>query len=79
MRAVHALARGDVAEALARNPLAVLAIPLLAAIWLLWLRRRVAGRERTRVAPPWALHLLLAAVLGFWLLRNLPAFTWLAP
>jgi hypothetical protein len=79
LRTVHALAHGDVAAAFGLNPLTVLALPLLAATWLLWTRRRLAGRERTRVAPAWTLHLLLVAMLLFWFLRNLPAFTWLAP
>jgi hypothetical protein len=57
----------------------VLAVPLVAALWLLWARRRVAGRGRTWAAPAWTINALLAVVLLFWLLRNLGPFSWLAP
>jgi hypothetical protein len=79
LRAVHALAHGDLGEALARNPLLVLAVPLVAGIWVAWARRSVTGRPRAWLAPPWLLWSLLALVLAFWVLRNLPGATLLAP
>lgn len=79
LRAVHALAHGDVGTALDRNPLAVLAVPLVAALWLLWARRRLLGRERTWAAPASWINALLVAVIVFWVLRNLGPFDWLAP
>jgi hypothetical protein len=79
LRAVHALAHGDVGTAIDRNPLAVLAVPLVVALWLLWARRRVLGRPRTWAAPAWVINALLVAVVAFWVLRNLGPFAWLAP
>jgi hypothetical protein len=78
LRAVHDLATGQVGAAFHRNPLAVLAVPFVAAAWLSWARRRRTGRGR-RVAPAWLIWTLLAAVILFWLLRNLPGFGWLGP
>lgn len=79
LRAVHALAHGDVPEALSRNPLTVLSVPLLVALWVLWTRRRLTGRRRSWAAPGWAIWGLLAVVIAFWILRNLPGFAFLAP
>jgi hypothetical protein len=79
LRAVHALAHGDLGEALARNPLAVALLPLAVVLWGLWVRRRLTGRPRTWAAPGWAIWALLAVVLVFWVLRNLSGFGWLAP
>jgi hypothetical protein len=79
LRAVHAMAHGDLGEALARNPLTVAAVPLVLLIWLAWARRAVTGRPRSWAAPGWAIWALGAAVVVFWVLRNLPGFEWLAP
>ena len=79
LRALHALAHGDVGTALARNPLMVASLPLLAFVWLAWVRRAVTGRSREWAAPPSAVWTLLAVVIAFAVLRNLPGFTWLAP
>jgi hypothetical protein len=80
LRAVHALAGGDVPTALQRNPFTVLAVPFLVWAWLRW-----AGSSwgwlppRRSAAPAWAVWTLLVAVLGFWVLRNVPGLTWLSP
>lgn len=80
LRALHGLANLDLAAAWGMNPLAVLAVPLLAALWFGWARRRWTGRPRTWLAPPWVLHGLLAVILLWWVLRNVPALApWLAP
>lgn len=78
LRAVHALARGDVGTALARNPLTLACAVALVALWAAWLRRRLTGAPR-RVAPAWVVYAFLGVVLAFWLLRNLPGFAFLAP
>jgi len=44
-----------------------------------WLRRRGWDRPRTWLAPPWVIWALLVVVLAYWVLRNVPAFSWLAP
>jgi hypothetical protein len=79
LRAVHALAHGDVGEALARNPLTVACVPLLVTLFALWTRRRLTGRPRTWAAPAAWINALFVVVIAFWVLRNLAPFAWLAP
>jgi len=79
LRALHDLAHGDVAGALARNPLMVLAAGGLLVAFVLWARRLWRGLPRTRVAPAALLYGLLALVVAFWVLRNVPGWTWLSP
>jgi hypothetical protein len=79
LRAVHALAHGDLATAADRNLLAVLAVPLLAAGWARWLARTRRGEARTTAAPAWLLWSLAVVVIAYWVLRNIPAGHWLAP
>jgi hypothetical protein len=79
LRAVHALGHGDLMMALARNPLTVVVVGYLAVTWVLWFRRSARGRPLRRLAPPWVLYGVLAAILAFWVLRNVPGWTWLSP
>lgn len=80
LRTLHDVANLDLVGAWGMNPLTLLALPLLVGLWVAWTRRRVTGRPRTWLAPPWAMHLLLGVVLVFWVLRNVPALApWLAP
>jgi hypothetical protein len=79
LRAVHALAHGDLMRALARNPFAVVALGYAVVSWVLWLDRTARGRPRRWLAPPGVLYGALAAILIFWVLRNLPGWTWLSP
>lgn len=79
LRAVHAMAHGDLAAAAGFNLLAVLAVVPLAVIWLQWVRRRWRGGARTTVAPAYALWGMLLVVGVFTVLRNLPAGQSLAP
>lgn len=79
LRAIHALTHGDVVEALSRNPLAVVFVPYLIWTWASWLYRTATGRQRGDLAPPWTIWTLLVIVIAFWVLRNLPGFSWLAP
>lgn len=79
-RALHALLHGDVAQALAMNPLLVCLLPVLAAMALNaagWSPRGSEALWRALSKPkPW-----LWLLLGYALLRNLPwpPFAWLAP
>ncbi|WP_246149934.1 DUF2752 domain-containing protein [Arenimonas fontis] len=79
-RALHALAHGDPARALAMNPLLVLSLPAIALMLA-----RVAGwlpaswqplTWRLSDARPWAVVIIAYAIT-----RNLPwaPFSWLAP
>jgi hypothetical protein len=79
LRAVHALGHGDLMTALARNPFAVVAVGYLLFTWVLWFQRSVTGRPPGRSAPAWMLYGVLGAILAFWVLRNLPGWTWLSP
>lgn len=76
LRATHQLLHGHIGEALRFNALVVLAVPVLLTLGLRWLWVRVRGR---RVPPkPLAtfwIWLLLAVMLGFGLVRNLPFLT----
>lgn len=82
LRAVHQLTRGHLLTAFGLNPLLVLSLPFLAVYALGLMRIAVTGRARERrfVAPGliWA---LLALILGYWVLRNIPVypFSLLAP
>ena len=80
LRAVHDLLHGDLMGAVARNPMAVLALPYLLLAWLAWILR-IAGRPtpRSTSLPTWVLWVLLAAVVTFGVLRNVPGWTWLSP
>jgi hypothetical protein len=79
LRAVHALAHGDLVTAMARNPLAVVAAGYFVVTWVLWFDRTLTGRPRRWLAPPWVLYGVLGAILTFWVLRNVPGWTWLSP
>ena len=79
LRALHALAHGDLASALGSNVLTVLAVLPLIVVWLRWARRSWAGTARRSVTPAFAIWVLLAVVCVFAVLRNLPAGAWLAP
>ena len=63
-RAIHSLLRGDLAGALSKNPLMVVAIPFVVLLYA----RPAWGRGR---AVPW---IALAILLGYGILRNVNAF-----
>ncbi|MGY0504877.1 DUF2752 domain-containing protein [Luteimonas sp. e5] len=79
-RALHALAHGDVARALAYNPLVpvLLVLMLGGLLWLAGWRPGWMHRIATQLGRPWP---WLVLIPGFWLARNLPwpPFAWLAP
>jgi hypothetical protein len=79
LRAIHALAHGDLLEAVHRNPFTVALVPLAAWVWVAWVRRVVTGRPMAEPVPPWVGWTLLTTMLAFWVMRNLPGFAWLAP
>lgn len=80
LRAVHALAGGDVATAFERNPLMVLVVPFLLWSFVRWTGATLGWlRPRTTVAPAWALWGLAAVVVGYGILRNVPGLTLLSP
>jgi hypothetical protein len=80
LRTVHALAHGDLATAWDRNPLAVLLVPFVLVAWGAWglriLGRRAWHPSRIRAGWIWG---LLVVVLVYWVVRNVPGWTWLSP
>lgn len=80
LRMVHAAVHGHLGEAFGRNPLTFAFVPLLGYLWARWavcsLRGRPMGSVLFRPVAAWA---LVAVVLAFWLLRNLPIGHALAP
>jgi hypothetical protein len=80
LRMIHALAHGHVGEAVGRNVFAFAMLPLLAYSWVRWTLARARGRPaRTKAADPRLIWALFAAIMAFWLLRNLPIGHLLAP
>lgn len=80
LRAVHALTRGDLVGALHDNAFGVAFCAVLLGGWLLWISREVRGLPRPRPrSGRWGTVALLAGVLAFTVLRNLPAGAFLAP
>lgn len=79
LRAVHAMAHGDVGLALSLNVLTVAAVVTLGVVWLRWVVRLWAGRQRTWSAPAPVLWALVIGVTLFTLVRNTGAGSVLAP
>jgi hypothetical protein len=81
-RCGHALLNGDLLQALAWNPIAVVVLPL-GTLWLFWAAWRVVRRRPLPSAnpPTWSIRWITVGLLVFWLLRNLPfyPFELLAP
>jgi hypothetical protein len=81
-RCGHALLNGDLGQALAWNPLAVLVLPL-GTLWLYWAAWRILQRRplpAVRVKT-WLMRTCVIGIVVFWVLRNLPfyPFDLLAP
>lgn len=78
-RGVYALTQGDVVRALDHNLLLVVLLPVLLWSFLNWSAARFG---RTLPSPnityrPWMAWAAAALVLGFQIVRNIPAFSWL--
>ena len=77
---MHSLLTGDLTDAFAQNPLTVLFLPFLGYATGWWLVRPWAGGQLPRPdLPPRAATATLVLILAFWILRNLTAFSFLAP
>jgi rubredoxin len=80
LRMFHALAHGHLGEAIGHNAFAVAMLPVLAFFWIRWTLARAQGRPtRTKAGDPRLIWALFAAVMVFWILRNLPFGQVLAP
>jgi len=78
LRAMHQLTHGHVAAAFHSNPLLIVSIPMLVWLGISKLRDRSANVLMIQPAAAWT---ILAIVIVFGILRNLPfaAFSWMAP
>jgi hypothetical protein len=75
LRSVNDLGHGRVLDAAHSNLFFVASIPVLAALWALWLRRAWTGPDRSRAPARLARPLLVAAavlLLAFTVYRNTP-------
>jgi hypothetical protein len=73
LRAVASLGRGDVLRAMDHNLLVVLAVPLAVAWWVAWWRADRRGEPAPRVnLPRWAWATVVAVLVVFTVVRNLP-------
>lgn len=77
-RCVHALLDGDLTLALHNNALLLAALPVAAFWFVLWTVRRIQGRPLVMPGPRLVIAAAMIAVV-FSILRNLPAFSFLAP
>ena len=82
LRALHQLLHGNLLVGFLLNPLMVLCLPFLAYLFLSSCVRAVSGRRTPSVflSPVW-IWILLATIILFWVLRNIPCqpFSLLAP
>lgn len=80
MRAVAALTHGDLAGAWQMNPLLIVLLPPLLGAWVHALYRawRPPTRLRRMANPVW-LWVMMGGIGVFWVVRNTPALSVLAP
>lgn len=80
LRMTHALAHGDLLEALSMNVFAAAMLPFLAFWYMRW-TAEVWGLKprRTAMAHPAWIWSLLILVCAYWIARNLPPTDFLAP
>jgi Protein of unknown function (DUF2752) len=80
LRMIHALAHGHVGEALGRNALAFVTLPLLGYLWVRWAMAARSGRPmQVTVFRPGAVIAFSVVMVVFWVVRNLPIGHVLAP
>jgi hypothetical protein len=79
LRAAHDLTRLDLLGALDRNPLFVVALPVLLWAYARWARRAFTGRPVPMALPRWWGWGLLGLLAAYFVLRNVPGWSWLSP
>ncbi|RAY16483.1 hypothetical protein DPM19_06355 [Actinomadura craniellae] len=80
LRMVNSAAHGRFGEAFGSNPLTFLTLPVLGYLWARWLTLRARGEPmRSRLLSPGAIGALLAVIVVYGVVRNLPFGQALAP
>lgn len=73
LRMVYSLLHGDLVAALQYNAVALVAMPLLLTAWAVWLLARWRGdRIPVFTRYRWACAVIVAVVLGWFVVRNIP-------
>ncbi len=70
-RMAHALVHGDISGAWRANAFALCMIPLIGLLLVLELNREKYQKLYRKVHAPWAIWTLVAAVLIWWIVRNI--------
>lgn len=80
LRGLHLLTHGQIGAAFSSNPLLIGGLPLIASV-ALWRWKTSPDPERTQWIKPTESWLVLAVVIVFGVLRNLPyaAVAWMSP
>nr|WP_239642955.1 DUF2752 domain-containing protein [Nocardiopsis alkaliphila] len=80
MRAVALTTHGDFLGAISMNPLLLFLVPYVLWTYGSWLVRSIRPPKRhPKLTPGWFLWLMGITITAFWILRNLPWFSFLAP
>ena len=80
MRAVALTTNLDILGAISMNPLLVVLGPLLLAAYARWIADTLRPSRRPRaLTPTWLIWAILAVIVVYWVARNLPWFSFLAP
>jgi Protein of unknown function (DUF2752) len=80
LRMIHALVHGHVAEGFGKNPLAFLMIPVVGYLWVRWAVCTARGRPVTSpLFRMWVIWVFIAVMIVYWVVRNLPFGSALAP
>lgn len=81
LRAVNDLTHGDIAAAASSNLLFVGSVPLLVVLWTRWFSDRWRGVRRGTDTTKACVYVaaFVAVAAAFWVARNAPSGTWLAP
>lgn len=82
LRALHQITRGHLATAFGLNPLLILSLPFVGYFFAARTSLALRGRSlRAFFIPPLFIRALLAVIIVYWVVRNLPAypFSLLAP
>lgn len=75
LRGLHYLTHGNFLKAFNYNPLTILSLPFLVYSFAIFLYKEISGKElKTFFIKPAYIWLLLAFVIIFWVLRNIPVY-----